>query len=30
VIYKTEADGIVVIAIADGRRKPEYWAERVK
>lgn len=30
VICKTEADGIVVIAIAYGRRKPEHWAEWVK
>lgn len=29
-IYTTLADGILVIATSDGRRPPEYWADRVQ
>ncbi|MFG6429114.1 hypothetical protein ACG00Y_04285 [Roseateles sp. LYH14W] len=29
VIYATVGDEIVVVAIADGRRKPDYWVKRL-
>ncbi|MFO1267334.1 MAG: type II toxin-antitoxin system RelE/ParE family toxin [Rubrivivax sp.] len=28
-IYKELEDEILVVAVADGRRKPDYWAERI-
>jgi plasmid stabilization system protein ParE len=30
VIYKVLKDEILVVAIADGRRKPDYWAKRIR
>ncbi|MFT3821788.1 MAG: type II toxin-antitoxin system RelE/ParE family toxin [Rubrivivax sp.] len=30
VIYKEVGDGILVVAMADGRRKPDYWVRRLK
>lgn len=30
IIYKVLKDGILVVAIADGRRKPDYWAKRLR
>jgi toxin ParE1/3/4 len=30
VIYKIQEEGILVVAFADGRRKPNYWAKRVR
>ena len=30
VIYKILNDGILIVAIADGRRKPDEWAKRLR
>jgi toxin ParE1/3/4 len=29
VIYATRGQGILIVAIADGRRRPDYWVRRV-
>jgi toxin ParE1/3/4 len=29
VVYRATADDVLIVAIADGRRRPEYWAERL-
>lgn len=29
VIYAIRLDGILIVAIADGRRRPDYWLRRV-
>lgn len=30
VIYRSTDDEVLIVAIADSRRKPEYWAKRLK
>jgi hypothetical protein len=30
IAYIVRSDGIVAVAIANARRKPEYWIERIK
>lgn len=29
VVYAVRGDGILIIAIADGRRRPDYWTSRL-
>src|SRR5438874_11168581 len=28
IVYRAEADGILVVAVAHGRRHPDYWTRR--
>lgn len=30
VIYAVRGDEILVVAVADGRRRPDYWANRIR
>lgn len=30
VIYRSTDDEVLIVAIADSRRRPEYWAARIK
>lgn len=30
VIYAVRGDEILVVAVADGRRRPDYWASRIR